>query len=199
MGGHVYRDAKTGHWYIQIQWLKKPEKFFSYEYKGVWFPFESQGHAQKILSLMQDDIDHGTFVPASYRKNSPLSIKTYSEIWIQASDACNNAKNKYRSHIKHAIKYFGENFDMRDFTQAHSRLILFKKQLHNLKTGAPLSNDAVYNVMGALKTMLNFYRCDNPYFVLPVFPKMSKTERDEVEFLTFEDQQTSLIRRSPAP
>ena len=192
MGGHVYRDAKTGHWYIQVQWQRKTEKFFTYEYKGVWFPFESRGHANKILSLMQDDIDHRTFVPATYRKNSPLSIKAYAEIWIKASDICKNAKNKYRSHIKHAIKYFGENFDIRDFTISHSKLILFKNQLRNLKTGEPLSNDAVYNVMGALKTMLRFYRCDNPAFIVPVFPKMSKTEREEVEFLTFEDQQTIL-------
>jgi len=195
MDGHVYQDKKTGHWYIQIQWNKKTEKFFTYEYKGFWFPFESKGHANKILSRIQDDIDHKSFVPAAYRKNSPLSIATYCKTWLAASGICRNTSKGYRGAIKKISELkddegnyiFGPEFDIRDFTLMHSRLLITKNILS--KT---LSNDAVYNVMGALKTMLNFYRCDDPAFIVPVFPPMSKSEREEVEFLTFEDQQTIL-------
>jgi len=82
MGGSVLQDKKTGHWYIQIRWDNKTEKFFRYDYKGIWFHFESRPIGKKVLSIMQDEIDNGNFSPAAWRPNSPLEIKKYVEVWL---------------------------------------------------------------------------------------------------------------------
>lgn len=193
--GNVYQDKKSLHWYIQLRWDNKTERFYQFEYKDKWLPFESKGMAEHTLSLMRNEIKDNCFNPKTWRKDSPLGISEFSKIWLDTSDACKNTKKGYRNAIKHVIEavdqdgqiLFGKDFDIRKFN--HSKLVLLKKHLEN---DLHLSNDAVYNIMGALKTMLNSYRKDVQTYILPVFPPMSKTERENQEYLTYEEQQKVL-------
>lgn len=191
--GNVYQDRKTGHWYIQLSWDKKPWRFYQFEFKSQWLPFTSEGMARQVLSLMREEIKNESFNPKTWRKDSPLGICEFSKVWLNTSDACRNTKKGYRNAIKHVIEatgqdgqiLFGKDFDIRKFN--HSKLVLLKKHLDET-----LSNDAVYNIMGALKTMLNSYRKDVPAYILPVFPPMSKTQREDQEYLTYDEQQKVL-------
>ena len=185
--GNVYQDRKSGHWYIQLSWNCKPERFYQFEYKGKWMPFESKGMAEHTLSLMRNEVKDNCFNPKTWRKDSPLGIQEYSKIWLETSSACRNTKKVYRNAIKHAIQFFGADFDIRKFT--HSRLLLFLQSLE-------LSGSAKYNILTALKTMLKFYHKDVPQFIMPTFPSLTKPEPETTAWLTY-DQQQSVLRAIP--
>jgi len=179
MKGYVRYHAPANRHYVGLYWHGKEERFWRYQGE----PLFDKRTGIKLLSKIQADIDNGTFDPRTYRPDSPLSLKEYSTIWLETSTACKNTKKGYRNAMNKAIDYFGADHDIRHFT--YSKLLKFKSSLN-------LSNDAEYNIMGALKTMLNFYRRDLPSFILPVFPSMSKTQREDQKYLTFEDQQSVL-------
>jgi len=169
--GNVYQDKKSGHWYIQLSWDKKPWRFYLFKYskdqtsEEIWLPFESEGLAWQVLSLMREEIKNHTFNPLTWKKGSPLGISEYSKIWLETSDACKNTKKVYRNAIKHAIQFFGADYDIRKFS--HSKLLLFLQSLE-------LSGSAKYNILTALKTMLKFYhKTFHNSFFLPSLPLQS--------------------------
>ncbi len=181
MKGHVYYHVPAKRCYVSIPFNGKQEKFW--EWKGL--PIWDKRTGQKMLSVMQAEIDKGSYNPRNYRPNSPLSVKEFSKLWLNAADICNNTKKIYRNAIKKVMDYkdFGEDFDIRDFT--HSKLLLFKNSLL-------LSESAKCNVLGAIKTMLHFYRKDVPSFIVPEFPSLTKPEPETTAWLTFEEQQRLL-------
>jgi hypothetical protein len=50
MGGSVFQDGKTRHWYIQLRWQGQTERFYRFEYHGVWFPFASKQQEKKAAA-----------------------------------------------------------------------------------------------------------------------------------------------------
>jgi len=183
MKGSVLQDKKTQHWYIQLRWDGNTEKFFRYEYKGRWFPFESNAQARKILSVMQDDIDNGTFNPAAYRKDSPLSIKKYVDIWLPLADVIKNTRKKYKSYSTHFINFFGEDKDIRKINKIE--ILQLKKKLED----SEYSKKTVYHVLNTLKTMLNFAISNRDMPSLPAFPTLTNPIKGNIEYLDFETQQ----------
>ncbi len=168
---------------MSVPWNGKQEKFWTFNGE----PIGHKTTASKMLALIQVAIDRHnkgieTFDPSHFRPNSPLSLKQYSEQWLNAADVCKNTKKVYRHAIGKAMEYFGAEQDIRQLS--HTNLLLFKKSLN-------MSNDAIYNIMSALKTMLRFYKQDRPEFILPIFPPMSKVGKEPV-YLTFEEQETVL-------
>ena len=63
MVGSVLQDAKTGHYFVQLYWNKKKERFYRFDSGDKWYPFESKRHAQKVLAIMQGQVDDGAFRP----------------------------------------------------------------------------------------------------------------------------------------
>lgn len=183
MKGYVRWHEPAKRHYVGVYWQGKEERFWRY----LGEPLYDKRTATKLLSKIQTDIDNGCFDPRYYRQDSPLSIAEYSKVWLETSDTCKNTKKIYKNAIDKAIAYFGKDHDIREFT--HSKLDSFKQSLS-------LSNDAVYNVMGALKTMLKYYKKDFPTFALPSFPKMSKQGKDQTAYLTF-DQQENVLHAIP--
>lgn len=171
---------KKDRYAVNVYWNGKPEWFWRSE-GGE--PLFDKRQAHKLLGAIQSDITRGIFDPRTYRPDSPLSVAEYSKIWLEACTACPNTKKVYRNAIKHVISYFGEDHDIRHFS--HSKLLMFQQSL-------VLSEDAQYNILTALKTMLRFYKKDLPSFVLPTFPALSKPEPGTTAYLTFEEQQTVL-------
>jgi len=183
MGGHVFYHAPAKRCYVSIPFNGKQEKFW--EWKGL--PIWDKRTGQKMLSVMQADIDKGTFDPRTYRPDSPLSVKEFSKIWLDAADITKNTKKIYRNAIKKVMddEGFGENFDIRNFT--HSKLLAFKNSLQ-------LSESAKYNVLTSIKTMLRFYKKDVPSFIMPEFPPLAKPEPETTIYLTYEEQERRLLR-----
>jgi integrase len=179
MKGYVRWHEPAKRHYVGVYWQGKEERFWRY----MGMPLYDKRTAVKLLSQIQADIDKRTFDPRYYRQNSPLTLGEYSRVWLSTADICKNTKKLYSNAINKAIEYFGKDHDIRDFT--HSQLDMFKKSL-------PLSNDAVYNIMGALKTMLKYYQKDFHTFAIPTFPKMSKQAKETTEYLTYEEQEKVL-------
>ncbi|MDD4986747.1 MAG: tyrosine-type recombinase/integrase [Dehalococcoidales bacterium] len=182
MGGSVLRDAKTGHWFIQLRWLGKTERFYRYEYKGDWLSFESKAHAKKVLSLMQREVDNGSFSPASYRPNSPLAVKQYVETWLPLTDVVKETRRKYKGFSKHFISFLGENKDIREI----SKINILQLKKHIEERG--YSEKTVYHIINTLKTMLRFALDNKDLKELPSFPKLKDPIKKTIEFLSAEDQ-----------
>ncbi len=182
MQGSVIQDKKTGHWYIQIRWDGKTERFFRFEYKDRWFPFESQSQARKMLSIMQDEIDHDRFAPAAYRPNSPLFIRQYVQSWLPLADVVKNTRKRYKSYSQHFIRFFGENQDIRKIQMAD--ILRLKQRVE----ADGYSEKTVYHVLNTLKTMLRFARDNRDIRELPPFPKLHNPIKGNIEYLGREIQ-----------
>lgn len=182
MGGSVLQDAKTGHWFIQLRYGGKTERFYRFEYKGQWLPFESKGQSRKILSLMQSDVDDASFNPASYRPNSPLSIKQYAETWLSLADVVKNTLKRYRSYSKHFVGFFSPDKDVRDISKID--ILRLKKMLEE----KGYAEKTVYHVLGTLKTMLNFAVDNKDLHSLPSFPPLKNPIKNTINFLNAEVQ-----------
>ncbi len=183
MGGSVFQDKKTGHWYIQIRWKGTTERLFRYEYRGIWLPFENKGHASKVLSIIQDEIDRDAFNPSAYRPNSPLAIGQYVDIWLPLADVVNNTRKRYKSYSKHFVSFFGTDKDIRKI----SKVDILKLKKHIEETG--YSKKTVYHILNTLKTMLNFAIDNKDMRELPSFPKLTNPIKSSLEYLSLETQQ----------
>lgn len=180
MKGYIkYHDPARRH-YVGVYWNGKEERFWR-SVSGE--PMFDKRQANTLLGKIQADITNKTFDPRTYRPDSPLSIKEFSKVWLNSTGAGNNTKKVYRNAINHAIEYFGESQDIRNFT--HSKLLLFKQSLI-------LSEAAKYNILTALKTMLRFHKKDVPTFIMPEFPALTKPEPEITAYLTFDEQQKVL-------
>jgi len=179
MGGNVYRDKKSGHYYIQIYWQRKQERFFTFESNSAWYPFETQRHANKVLSIMQGQIDNEEFVPAAWRPGSPLSISKYSEQWLDSLSVCNNTKRFYRTCIKRCVTHFGTEKDIRQIRYTH---------LRRFYNDLDLADKGKYHTLNTLKAMLRCAVLDCVLKKMPGFPRLSETTDSDIEYLNFEEQ-----------
>ena len=190
MGGSVLQDKKTSHWYIQLRWNNETERFYRFEYHGIWFPFASKAQANKIRSLMQDEIDNGSFNPACYRPNSPLAIRQYVDLWLPLTDVVKNTRGRYRSFSKHFVSFFTPEKDIRKISKVN---ILQLKQHLELT----YAKKTVYHVINTLKTMLNFALSNKDIHELPSFPKLSNSIKGNIEYLSL-DLQQKVLNEIPA-
>jgi len=182
--GSIHFHEPARRYFVQVYWQGKKERFWKYNGE----PLLHEKTATKLLSKIQVDIDSGTFNPKTYRPDSPLSLKIYKDLWLDASTACKNTKKVYRSCFeRHIIPYFTTDFDIRNFT--HSKLSIFYNQL-------PLSTKGKYNVLTCLKSMLNFAVKDEAIAKVPPFPSLSQGLPKEIAYLT-QDQQESVLEAIP--
>lgn len=183
MRGSVLQDKKTGHWYVQIRWDNITERIFTYEYRDKWFPFESKKHAEKVLSVIQDEIDNDNFNPAAYKRNSPLGLLKYVESWLPLADVVNNTRKRYKSYANHSVRFFGAEKDIRQISMKdilHLKLDLEKSEY---------SKKTVYHILNTLKTMLHFALANGDLKNMPAFPKLKNPIKTHIEYLNLEDQQ----------
>lgn len=190
MKGSVFQDAKTGHWCVQVRFNGKTERFYRYECKDQWFAFESKGHARKVLSVMQDDIDRSAFNPSTYRPDSPLAIKQYVDQWLTLADVIKNTLKRYKSYSKLFIEYFGDNKDIRKITKID--ILKLKKWLEEKE----YSPKTVKHVLATLKTVL-FFALDNrdiPF--APSFPTLPNIIKANIDYLK-KDMQDKVLQAIP--
>jgi integrase len=179
MKGTYRYDKKARRYYVSIYWQSKAYRIFRYNGEPIWH----EKTAIKLLNKVRAEIDDRTFDIRAYIPESPLTLKAFSETWLNASNACDNTKRVYRSCIKKAIEYFGPETDIRTIT--HSKLCLLYKDL-------PYSVKGKYNVLTTLKSMLNFAVKDGIIKILPPFPALSIGLPEEIQYLNYEEQQKVL-------
>ena len=180
MKGSYHFDANSKRYFVKL-----------YPYPKVWRyngePIWHEKTAQKLLDKMRAEVDDGTFNIKAYLPDSPLSLKSYSELWLKSSDVCKATKKMYRTCIRRAIEYFGENCDIRHIV--YSKLRMFHQELN-------LTNKGKYHTLNTLKSMLRCAVKDGILKRLPEFPSLQNETEKEVEYLTY-DEQLSVLENIP--
>jgi integrase len=186
MGSIQEYPKGSGRYCVVVYWHGKHERFWQHpdvpDVKKM-----SRELALSLLSMIRIDLKRQQegWNPDNYRPEAPISLGVFSEKWLSLSAACKNTKKVYRHGINLTIAKFGANFNIRNFH--HSSLLEFQNELKEKYSG-----DTVYKVLSGLKTMLRFYQADNPAFILPKFPELSQPVREEVDWLTYDEQQKVL-------
>ena len=136
-----------GSYYVRWYDSSQGKTIKIYHYKGEKIRHEKT--AQKLLSVMQSDVENGTFYLDKYTKRNFSDIIPFIETWLEnVKDDLSPATYKgYKSYIKNHIK---------PFFLKHSQLTLpdiqidvlreLKRSLKN-KNGKPLSPKMKMNVM----------------------------------------------------
>jgi len=179
MKGSVHYHAPAKRWYVNIYWQGQRYRIWKYNGEPLWH----EKTAVKLLNKIRAEVDNDTLNIKAYLPESPLSLKALSESWLEASTACANTKRVYRTDVNRAIEYFGKDFDIRTFT--YSKLQTYYNKLS-------LSEKGKYNALNTIKAMLNFAYKDELIGKVPPFPAMSLGLPQEIEYLTFEQQQEVL-------
>jgi integrase len=190
---HPYRYC------VQICWNGKKERFWHYP-DGSGVQMFERALAERLLVNVQGAIDlHNkgmfTFRPEFYKKQSPLSLKSYSETWL-ASVEKKMTRKGYKIAMGHCIKKFGASFDIRGFSLSNMKEfyngLTYEKEVDGETIAVPMSDKSRYNVLTSLRTMLRFAFRDGKLDKLPAFPKLTNPKPKDPEYLTFEEQQEIL-------
>lgn len=175
MSGSVH--FQNNRYFVSVYWDSKRYKIRKYNGEPIWH----ERTAAKLLSIIQGEIDDGTFLPKSYLPDSPVAIGPYAAQWIKSLSVSPATLKFYKKEIKHAVDYFGTDADIRKFT--FSKLQTFYNEL-------PLTIKGKYHVLNTLKTMLRFAYQDELIGKMPPFPKLTQGAQQEIKYLSYEQQQT---------
>ncbi len=179
MGGSIIHHAPAGRWYIQIYWEGKRYKIWKYNGDPIWH----KKTAEKLLSKIRAEIDEGTFQPRSYFPDNPLSLSEYSKQWLQVIDVKPNTLKDYSYSVRRFIIPFFATKDLRNIR--YNDIMEFHKWIPRCEKGK-------YNVVSCLRTMMRWAWRNEDIPRVPPFPKISKGELPEIEYLTLEQQEIVL-------
>ena len=180
MGGSIQYDKKRRRYYVDVYWQGKHHKIWENPHTGEKLYDKRQ--ARKILGVVQDEVDKGSFHPRLWKPDSPLIVREYYKEWLETNNGAEKTRRDYAGYFKNHINPQIGGIDIR-----HLRL----KHLQKLYKNLQLSPKGKYNVMGALKTMLRWAYDSEDIARMPGFPKLS-FELPEVEYLTFVQQEEVL-------
>ena len=184
MGGSIQYDKKMRRYCIAVYWQGKHHRIWFNPHTGE--KFYDRRQAQKLLGVIQDEVDRGAFHPRFWRPDSPLIVREYYKEWLDAVDVSAKTKRDYAGYFKnHIIPQIG-GIDIRHIRYKH---------LEKLHKDLSLSTKGKYNVMGALKTMLRWAYKSEDIARMPGFPRLS-FDLPEIEYLTLE-QQDEILKHIP--
>jgi integrase len=178
MAGSVHYNTRSRRWFVSIYW--EGTRYRIWRDPVTNDPFWSEGHAQKILFSIRNEVDRGEFSPRYWMPESPLLLKEYFQRWIENKEASAKTLRDYRTAFNsHIIPVLGTTKDIRRIRAGEIKTLYRELNL------APKTK---YNVVSALRTMLNDAWRDEDISGVPPFPKMETGAGDFVEYLTLEQQ-----------
>lgn len=186
MKGKVYQRKDTGWWYVN--WWQDGKN-----YRIPWYKGERMWHetvANKLLSLMQSDVENDTFRIEKYLKHGWTDTVEYLWEWIDTvSGQLSPATEKdYRNSIKnHLEPFFNSNT-----VQLHE---IQYDVLCRLEKFIKRSNKGKRNVMYCLHACLDYAWRSQRIVSVPPFPRI-KVQEPPIEWLP-EDRQEAIIRAIP--
>ena len=184
MKGSVHYDKKAKRWFVSVYWEGKHYRFW--RHPQTHEPFWARKSAEKQLNRIRTEIDENYFNPKHWLPDSPMSIRKYSEDWLDCIDVSRNTLKDYRSSVSNYIVPFFGDKDIRRIR--YNDLVKFHKWIKRTDKGK-------YNVMSCLRTMMRYAWRNEDLDRVPPFPKLTYT-LPEIEYLTFE-QQESILREIP--
>lgn len=185
-GGRVYQRGNR--FYVEIYWNKKVEKFWSVLIQGEWHAIKSRENGEKLLSAIREAIDRDRdgFDPRSFRKENPLRLGEYYKTWLKdiAGSVTKGTIRDYKTAVvRYAIPFFGADKNIGNFHKA---------ELLRFHTSLLLSDKGKFNVLSSLKTMVRWAYGNEEIRRMPPFPKVTKGELPEIQYLTLEQQEKIL-------
>ncbi len=177
--------------YYYVSWLHKGKRYKIYRYNGQ--KIYHTEIAEKLLSCMQADVEHGFFRIEKYTKETPTDVTPYLKKWLSAEKA-NLSPATYKDYLNsitnHLVPWFTKH----------------PIQLHEIRydTLCQLLGDIKRTGKGKLNVMYCLHRCLDyawksariPF--MPPFPERSKYNIDTavIEWLP-EDRQIKVIEAIP--
>lgn len=154
---------------------------------------DSRKRAERLLSHIRYEMDHGTFNPADYSKQprTILQFENYAASWLErqwlmvrqgqrAAEYIKSVESYLRTHL---VPFFGTR-PLKDVYEGPIEDFLVQLPPH-------LSPKTQYNILAALKKILNDAYRRREIGRVPVFPRMELKE-PEIKWLDQEQQQTVL-------
>ncbi len=193
MKGSVQKDKRTGNHYIKL-YLDGKQVAISTD-KKTNKSIKSEEHAQKVLSIIQSEIDDGTFDRedwklkrgiAAKKHRSVQTVKQYSKKWLKKrKELCDageivprTLKDDKTAVNKYIIKYY-----------SHKSLNqITKKNILEFYNKINLSKAGKYNIVSTFRKMLNDAKEDGFMESVPEFPKLNKKSKQAKKYMTPEQQ-----------
>lgn len=193
MKGSVQKDIRTGKAYIKLYLDGK--QITIHTDKRTNSPLTSEKHANKVLSLIQSEIDDGVFNRNEWKKKrgveakrfeKRMTVSRYSNDWLKKrKELCENDQlvprtvKDEKTHIQKYILPRVGKLALENISKEYTN-----KLYSNLK----LSNSSRYNIVSTFRKMLNDAKEDDLIASVPEFPKMSKKTHSTKRYMKPEDQ-----------
>ena len=160
---HCYKGSWFVAWYDKIN--KKVRKIYYYKGEKMY----SRKTAEKLLSVMQSDVENGTFYIEKYVSKGFSDVVPFIDEWFQSLSGISPGTEKgYKSYLKNHI---------RPFFQKHSQITLPDIQIDILRKlkrelqDKGLSPKMQSNIMFCLHTILDAAWIAKRIPAMPPFPK----------------------------
>ncbi|WP_320043775.1 hypothetical protein [uncultured Desulfobacter sp.] len=192
MSGKVY--CHNGSWYVN--WWdkvhKKTRKIYHYKGEKIY----SKKTAEKLLSVMQSDVENGTFYIEKYVSKGFSDVIPFINDWFSNLSGLSPATEKgYRSYLKNHIKPFFKKHSQISLPDIQIDILRkFKKELHN----KGLSPKMQSNIMFCLHTILDAAWIARRIPAIPPFPKKKEygLTQQPIKWLP-EDRQLAVLNQIP--
>ena len=189
MTGKVRRNR--GNFYIDLWWEGTRYSIYS-DRDGVSFG-KSQKHADRLLSHIRYEIDHGIFEPKAYikRELKGLLFANYAEVWLERQRLKMEqgflARETFRTrqrHIKNHLAPLLASRNIRDFNAGVLEDLM-------LRLPKDLSAKSVKDILGTLRKIFGDAQDREDISRIPKFPKVDVGE-PETKWLGPEEQEEIL-------
>lgn len=160
-------EYRPGKFRVRLWNGGKRVDIYSYSWHGKKVPITDPKMGDRILEHANLLIDKGEFEAEEWEKDKPYSFKEAVKTWVDSS-TCSLEWIEARQRIadKFLIPFFWD-YDLRKIKKIH--LDKFWVELKH----KGLSEKYIYNIMGELKALFNFY---TESIHVPPFPKVSYQE-----------------------
>lgn len=154
-------------WWVEVTWHGDRLTFSNipvyHQDRIEWYPCDSEEKAKFLLTIIQDRLKDNRFHPAEFRKQSPISFRTYSDKWLKKRKARvgTGTIKQYKAYIKNYLQpFFGDTYLPN----------INKTKLEELQIWVKGSIKTKKNVMDTLRSILRD-ACPDYIPAVPKFPE----------------------------
>lgn len=190
MAGSVGYEKDRGR--ICIHWWWKGKKYKIRKVDGQWF--WNKKHAEKVLSVMRDEVDRGVFRLEAYLGPTDTDTIAYLDDWLEGQSLMPATYKTYRAAVRnHLVPYFTKNK-----VKLHEIQLDTVTRLLRALQDRGLSPKYTWNIINTLHCCLSFAYRSNRIKRMPSFPRKGEfhLQKRAVEWIT-EDRQIAIIEAIP--
>lgn len=188
MKGKIRRNRAN--FYIDLHW--EGERFRLYSDKDGE-PLDSERRADRLLSHIRYEIDHGTFNPSDYSKQprTALRFENYMAAWLLRQEIKTKQGQIARGYLR-SVESYTRNY-LIPFFQGRSIRDIYEGPVEDFLLQLPnhLSTKTRHNILQILHKVLSDAKGRHEIARVPDFPRLELRE-PEIRWLEQEDQEQLL-------